>query len=299
MKIRVTVGVCVKNCENDVKLIVDRIFRQDFPHENIEVIFVDDGSQDNTLFEILKYSPGMNMKYKVFNHNWKGLGYSRNVALTNAEGDYIIWVDDGTNLSQDYVSRQVEFMEKHLDVGIVKGFIGVYSGSNRVATLENMSKLVVGRKYAGKITTNLPGAGACVYRVKAAKQVGGFNENIQGAGEDTDIAFRILSAGWQIYITQFEFFAEYNKRLREVWKKSFWYGYGSHFILHKHKELREILPKSTPLAGFVEGVLDFSVAYRVTHKKIAFLLPAYYFFKRMGWCIGFSKGHIDSYGHQK
>jgi glycosyltransferase involved in cell wall biosynthesis len=298
MKIKVTVGVCARNCENGVKQIVNRISSQDFPHENMEVLFVDDGSQDNTLFEILKIAPRMNMNYKVYNHTWKGLGYSRNVVLTNAQGDYIVWVDDGTIISKDYVRKQVEFMEKHPNVGIVQGFIGVYSGSNRVATLENMSRLVFGHKYAGK-TTKLPGAGGSVYRVKAAKQVGGFNESIQGAGEDTGIAYRILSAGWQIHITQVEFFIEYNERLKKVWNKSFWYGYGAHFTLHKHKELREILYKSTPLAGFLEGVLTFSAAYRLTQKKIAFLLPIYYFSERIMWCIGFSKSHIDSYGHIK
>lgn len=299
MKIKVTIGVCARNCENDVKKIVNRISSQDFPHESMEVLFVEEGSQDNTLFEILQIASRMNMKYKVYNHNWKGLGYSRNVALTNAQGDYIVWVDDGTIIPEDYVRRQVEFMEKHPNVGIAKGFFGVSSRSNRVATLESMGPVVLSHKYAGKITTRLPGAGGSVYRVKAAKQVGCFNESIQGAGEDTDIAFRMLTAGWQIYITQVEFSAEFTASLEKALNKSFWYGYGDHFILHKHKELREILYKSTPLAGFLEGVLTFSAAYRLTHKKIVFLLPIYYFSKRIMWCFGFSKSHLDSYGHIK
>jgi glycosyltransferase involved in cell wall biosynthesis len=299
MKIKVTIGVCARNCKNDVSKIINRISSQDFPHENIEVLFVDDGSQDDTLSSILQFAQRMNMNFKVYHHAWRGLGYSRNIALTNAQGDYIVWVDDGTIIPKDYVRKQIEFIEKNPSLGIIRGLVGVYTGSNPVAALENMSRLVFDHKYAGKITSKLPGAAGAIYRIKAAKQVGGFNETIHGAGEDTDIAYRIFSAGWQILITPAEFTLEYNESLKKAWSKSYWYGYGTHFTLHKHKGLHELLYKSTPVAGFLEGVLIFSIAYRLTHKKIAFLLPIYYFSKRIMWCFGFAKSHIDSYGHIK
>ena len=98
---------------------------------------------------------------------------------------------------------------------IARGFIGLYSGSNIVVALENMVQLRFNKKYAGKTTTELPGAGGSVYRVEAARFAGGFNETIQGAGEDTDIAYRILSAGWQIYISKIEFFIEHHESLSE------------------------------------------------------------------------------------
>ena len=107
----------------------------------MEVIFVEEGSQDNTLSEISQYAPRMKIKYKLFHQNWKGLGFSRNVVLSNAQGDYVVWVDDGTIIPKDYVRKHVEFMENHANVGIARGFIGDYSGSNRVATLENMSQV--------------------------------------------------------------------------------------------------------------------------------------------------------------
>jgi glycosyltransferase involved in cell wall biosynthesis len=278
---------------------VNRISCQDFPHEDMEVIFVEEGSEDNTLSEIVQIASKMDMKNKIFHQSWKGLGYSRNVVLRNGEGDYIVWVDDGTIIPKDYVRKQVEFMEEHPNLGIVQGFIGVYSGSNRVAILENMGDLAFAEKNAGKSITKLPGAGGSVYRVKAAKQVGGFSDGVQGAGEDTDIAYRILSIGWQIHITKVEYFIEYSETLRRVWKKSLWYGYGGHFMQHKHKEMRENLYKTNPLAGFLEGVITFSSAYKMSHKKIALLLPVYYFSKRIMWFIGFNKSHLDSYGHTK
>jgi glycosyltransferase involved in cell wall biosynthesis len=297
MTAKVTIGVCLKNGGKKIPQIINRIKAQDFPHEKMEVIFVDDGSTDNTFLELQKFTQKMQINYKIYHHDWKGLGFSRNLILKEAQGDYIVWLDDGIQISKDYTAKHVKIMEKNPKIGIARGFIGLYSGSNSIMALESMGQLLFNNKFAGKITTKLPGAGGSVYRVEAARFVGGFNEAIQGAGEDTDVAYRLLSAGWQIYISKIEFSIEHHESLRKVWKKSFWYGYGAHFTMHKHGSLRQILIKSNPLAGFIEGVLLFSVAYKQTHKKIALFLPPYYFSKRIVWSFGFLKSHNDAYGH--
>jgi len=297
MTIKVTIGVCARNCENAVEKIIDRISNQDFPHEKIEVLFVEEGSDDGTLSSILKYASTMDMVYKVLHHNWKGLGYSRNVILNNAHGDFIVWVDDGTIIPKDFVRKLVDFMEKHPNVGIARGLIGVYSGSNLVAALQNIYQLLDNRKYAGKHTPKLVATSGCIYRVKAARQVNGFDENIQGAAEDNDIAYRILLAGWKIRIVKVPFSIEYTEEIRSVWRKYLWYGYGAHFVLHKHRELRKILVKGTPLAGILEGILAYSIAYKFSNRKIALLLPMFISFERTAWCLGFIRAHLDSYGH--
>lgn len=233
----------------------------------------------------------------MFHHEWKGLGYSRNVALDNALGDYLLWVDDGTLIPRDYVRKHIEFMERNPNVGIARGFIGIYNGSNLVSTIENLSKLSFSYKYAGGTTNVLPGAAGSVYRVKVARQIGGFQKDIKGAGEDTDLAYRFLRTGWQIFITRNGFLIDYNTKFSQVWKKSFWYGYGAHFTIHKHPELRDMVYKSSPLAGLIEGVLASFRAYKMTRKKTAFILPLWYFLIRIAWNFGFITSHFDAYGH--
>ena len=53
MTFQVTIGICVRNGENMLTNAVDSILQQDFPSEDLQVIFVDDGSQDRTP-EIIK-----------------------------------------------------------------------------------------------------------------------------------------------------------------------------------------------------------------------------------------------------
>ena len=50
----VTLGVCVRNCEGYIEEAIGSIINQDFPHELMEMIFVDDGSEDDTLSIIHK-----------------------------------------------------------------------------------------------------------------------------------------------------------------------------------------------------------------------------------------------------
>ena len=85
MRPKVTVGICVRNGASAIGEVIESVMAQGYPHELIEVIFVDDGSTDNTLSLINNYAAKMDMKVKVFHHQWKGLGASRNVVVNNPE----------------------------------------------------------------------------------------------------------------------------------------------------------------------------------------------------------------------
>ena len=70
-KPRVTVGVCVRNCELSIKETIDSVINQDFPHRLMEIIFVDDGSEDSTLQRISSSTSGMDMGVAILHDRWK------------------------------------------------------------------------------------------------------------------------------------------------------------------------------------------------------------------------------------
>ena len=139
-KPKVTVGVCVRNSEDFIKETIESILAQDYPHELMELIFVDDGSEDNTLSVIQSYVPTIDFKTKVFHTSWKGLGHARNTVVVNAEGDFILWIDGDMVISSDFVRKLVEFMEQRCKVGITKGKQALKPGANLLATLETYSR---------------------------------------------------------------------------------------------------------------------------------------------------------------
>ncbi len=288
----VTIGICVKDCEASIKEAIDSALDQDFPHELMEVIFVDDGSVDRTLSIILDSISRMDMKAKVFHSEWKGLGSARNVVIDNAGGDYIVWVDGDMVLPRDHVRKQVEFMQQNPRVGIAKARYGTWHGENLIGFLENIASQAVDYKYGGKETSRALGTGGSIYRVEAIKRVGGFDDRIKGVGEDQDIEYRIRKTGWLLHLgAPALFYEKRRKAWKDLWKEYFWHGYGGDYVIRKNSEIITLY-KMTPPAGFVAGVWYSMIAYRMMRRKTVFLLPIHYTFKRIAWFFGFVKGQI-------
>lgn len=296
---KVTVGVCVRNCASTIREAIKSIIAQDYPHELMEVIFVDDGSQDETLQIIREYASKMDMDVKIFHHKWRGLGFTRNVVVNNASGKYIVWVDGDMILPKDHVKKQVEFMEKNPKVGIAKAKYGIYEEENLLGFLENVSYIAVDHIYGGKPTFRTLGTGGSIYRVIALREVGGFDVHLKGVGEDMDVEHRARKAGWLTYLgSPTVFYEQRRKTLKAIWEEGFWHGYGGHHVYLKNKRVFD-LHKMTPIAGFLAGVWYANIAYKVTRRKIVFLLPLQYAFKRIAWCLGFIKSQVQKLKSEK
>ncbi len=298
MKLKLTIGVCVRNCEDYIRDAIDSILDQDFPHDLMELIFVDDGSEDKTLSIIQEYASRVDVPTKVFHTSWRGLGHARNTVIANAEGDYILWVDGDMVLSRDYVKEQVLFLEQHPKVGIAKGKQALEPGGNLLATLETYSR-AAGRMVdydSKKSRSKALGTGGAIYRVEAIRQADGFDEKLRGYGEDSDIEMRIREAGWLLR-TNDATFLDYERRglsWKSLWSRYWLRGYYTHYFLHKNRGLLKHY-RMFPLAAFLSGLLSAHSLFKLTYQKAVFLLPFQYVFKMSAWYLGFIKSHLNSY----
>ena len=277
---------------------IESIVGQDFPREQLQVIFVDDGSEDRTPDIISQYIPLLGSQAKFFRTSWKGLGQARNLIVNNADGEYLLFVDADEILTSNYVKTQVEVMEKNPLVGITSGIFKTVPG-NLILNLEVIPYIVNQRNYLKPKnfiwkTDKLIGTGGTTFRVKAIRQVNGFDERIKGSSEDTDLVLRIKKAGWQIRPNMAELYELHGglSKPKELWKKYFWYGYGSQKIFRKSREAFS-LPRMTPIAGLFAGVFYSFQAYKFLYKKIVFLLPFHFGLKLTAWTLGFMKGQIQ------
>ncbi len=290
MKPIVTIGLCVKNNEDTVKEVVNSIVDQDYPHEIIEVIVVDGCSQDKTLSIIREELSKSDLKVRFFSEN-KGLGFARQLVVDNAAGKYIVWVDGDVILTKSYITLQVRFMEQNPSVAIAAGSFGLLQSDNCVAILESIGYAIESIRNKGKPTSNLIGTRGSIFRTEAVRMAGGFDTNIRGSQEDTDLAFRIYSAGWKFYITDAIFCERQKGTWRAVWKKNIWYGYGLHYVKHKNKGLNMFIHRTN------DRILISLEAYKLTYRKAVFLLPLNFIFKKTALFFGFLKAHMDGYGH--
>lgn len=294
----VTIGVCVRNCENYVKEAIESILNQDFPHELMEVIFVDDGSGDNTLSIIRECVSRIDISAEVFHTSWKGLGHARSMVSANAKGDYILWVDGDMVLSTGFVRKLVEFMEQHPEIGIAKGRQALKPGRNLLATLEAYSR-AAGRMLdyqSEKARLKSLGTGGSIYRSEIIKQVGGFDENLRGYNEDWDIEIRARKAGWSLSTVDASFldYERHGLTWKSLWSRYWLRGYFTHYFLHKNRGMLKHY-RMFPPAAFLSGILRSFTLFKLTRQKAVFLLPFQSTFKMTAWYIGFIRSHSDSY----
>jgi glycosyltransferase involved in cell wall biosynthesis len=262
----------------------------------MEIIFVDDGSKDKTFSVVKSLASKMDISTKIFHQESKGLGSARNVVVDNAIGKYIVWVDGDMKLSRNFVRKQVEFMKKNASVGIGKGKYGMYQ-AGIVGFLENMEFMLANLRPREKRGLTPLGTGGCIYRVEAIKQVGGFDQNIIGSGEDADAEYRIKEAGWSLETTTAVFYERRRKTWKSLWNEYFWHGEGGQRILERNRWFVDPYKLFPPVAVTIE-LFRVCKAYKLVHQKVVLLLPLHYTFKRTAWFLGFVRGLIVKRGEK-
>jgi len=300
-KTKITLGLCVKNSERTLKNCLERILDQNYPKGLIEIIVVDGGSKDKTMKIATSMISNSGVLSKFYSDNGKGLGSARQIVLDNTNSKYVVWVDSDVLISKDFVREQVEFMEQNPQVGVATGkYIYREAQSTLPAMLESLGKYVGSIEFTNtREHRGLPPNDASIYRVKSSKQVGGFDEKIKGASEDEDIIIRMRKKGWLIAVNEkAKYYAFPRETWQDLWIERSWFGYGKHYLGHKHRDLR-VCRRSIPLIFFFVGFRVGLKAYKLTLQKKSFLLPLVYVFTTIAWWFGFIKGHIEGYGHER
>ncbi len=93
---KISVILPVFNAEKYIKKAIESVLKQKFT--NFELIIVNDGSTDNSLNIIQSFNDS---RINLINQTNHGPGKSRNNALKNAKGDYILYLDSDDWFSDD------------------------------------------------------------------------------------------------------------------------------------------------------------------------------------------------------
>lgn len=97
MNPRFSVIMCAYNLEKIVDTAIESVLTQNF--ENYELIIVNDGSTDNTIRTLKKFESKSNGKIRIIDNQKNiGLSASRNIAIAQAKGEYIIHLDGDDTL---------------------------------------------------------------------------------------------------------------------------------------------------------------------------------------------------------
>lgn len=129
---KISIIIPVFNVEDCLKDAFDSILNQTFGFENLEVIFVDDCSTDNSLNIIKNFANSYdNVKYFSLEENSGFAGKPRNIGIENASSDYLMFLDP----DDIFLEEACEILYDNItanDLDMVSGNYDLYRNSKRV-----------------------------------------------------------------------------------------------------------------------------------------------------------------------
>lgn len=187
---KVSVIICSYNGASTVESCLRSMTRINYPH--YEVVFVDDGSTDNTQEIVAKFPGVINIKQKNM-----GLSYARNVGMKSCSGDIIVYTDSDCEADEDWLYYLVQPLVRD-------GYIGV-GGPNLIPDEGSWVADCVGVSPGGpthvmindREAEHVPGCNMGFWRW-AALTINGFDSQFRKAGDDVDFIWRLQHRGWAI-----------------------------------------------------------------------------------------------------
>ena len=114
MKYDVSIVIPFFNNEKYLEDAIKSIINQNYDFSKIELILINDFSNDNSLKIAEKYS-----KYKniiiISNKKNEGVSKTRNAGLKIASGKYVMFLDGDDYISENTVSTLVDFFDKNYE----------------------------------------------------------------------------------------------------------------------------------------------------------------------------------------
>ena len=107
----VSVIIPAFNAKNSLRMCLDSVCSQKY--KNIEIICIDDCSEDETPKIIKEYTKSDRRVKMITHNNNLGVSATRNEGILIARGDYLMFVDADDYIENDTVNNIVECLEKN------------------------------------------------------------------------------------------------------------------------------------------------------------------------------------------
>lgn len=104
------------NAGSSISSLINKFIKQDYAR--MEIIVVDDGSQDDT-YTICQVLSSKHSCLTVLHQENQGVSAARNLGLQHASGDYILFVDSDDDISTEYVAR-ICYLCEHTDADLIQ-----------------------------------------------------------------------------------------------------------------------------------------------------------------------------------
>lgn len=193
--VRVSIIIAARNEEHNLRKCLDAILAQNYPKEKLEIIVVDDHSEDATLEIIRSYSEkNKNIKCLELPKNTIGKKSAIAHGLNNSNGDLIVTTDADCEMGINWLSTIVAFYKKSeakMIVGPV-AFQDENSVFKKMQSLEFMALIACGGASLYFKKAIMCNGANLAFEKNVFQEVKGFDENDKKAsGDDVLLMYKI------------------------------------------------------------------------------------------------------------
>lgn len=321
----ISVVVPLKNEARFIKKCIDSILDQNYPSDKFEIIIVDGGSTDGSI-DVVKKLAETNSKIKLLG----GLGINcpagMNIGIREAKDDLVSKVDAHGYIAPDFLRMNSKYIELYEDQGVkcVGGPIvpiaesliskaNVYARSSVFGVGTGVNTQDGEPRFTDTVQCG-------TYKKDVFDKVGLFDETLQ-FGEDEEINWRIVKAGYKIFSTpEVKFFYYPRNSFKRLYKQYYNYGFARVKVIRKHPDffkIKHIVPSAFVVSLFAAGMLamfnnsfiaiffgivgSYIIGSLVSSTLISkergwryfFVLPVSFTALHFGYGLGFLKGTVE------
>jgi GT2 family glycosyltransferase/acetyltransferase-like isoleucine patch superfamily enzyme/Flp pilus assembly protein TadD len=229
----VSIAIPNYNGLNHIKICLESIGRN--TPEDHEIIVVDNGSSDGSL-EYLRNVSGIILIENPVNVGAPG---ARNQALSIVQGNYVVFMDNDTIVTRDWLSRFIDHAERDPDVGIIGACTNYATGPQRVRDAVSYTSIDGLEAYAAKraeehrdeLVESPRLISFCIFfKREVVERIGGMDTSFSKfCYEDDDYSIRATIAGLKSVVALDVFIhhtggpqgrgdKEYNAWLAQAWE---------------------------------------------------------------------------------
>lgn len=173
----VSVVIPVYNGGRYIAETLDSVLEQSYP--SIEIIVVDDGSTDNTISVVQQKSAVA----RILQQKNKGVSVARNVGMSNAKGEYILFLDADDLIGPTMIETLATYLIENPDYSVASGNARLFFDRNGEKDIVGVTGYE-GDAFASVSVFCFQSPGAALVRRDMAIEIGGFDPIFGSACED-------------------------------------------------------------------------------------------------------------------
>ena len=279
----VSVLIAARNEESVLGRLLHRTTKLTYPREKLEVIVINDASEDQTGKIAEDFSTIYNFISAIHGEPrpvGNGKPAALNEGLKRAKGEILICFDADYCPPNDIVEKLVGYLVDP-EVGLVQGRVTVLNEPtslvSRLAAMERVGGYRVDQLARDKLSL-VPQYGGTVGAVKKSfiEAIGGWDPNI--LAEDTDLTFQVYRAGFKVrYANDAECYEEAVEDWRSLWRQRHRWAKGHMQCFFKHF-LPVLRSTNMNLREKIDGLLVLSIYFLPILVMLSWFLGAVIFF---------------------